>query len=62
MKKGYCIAYPVSREVVVLVRIKEMCVRVPENWLSLTVIESISVDRISILPVVIVPERMIIES
>jgi hypothetical protein len=61
-KKEYRIACPAGEEVVVPVRIKEMYVGVPKNRLSLTVIESISVDGKSILPVVIVPGGMIIES
>ena len=51
-----------SKEVVVLTRIKEIYIGVPENQLSLTVVESIPVDRKSILPLVIVPRGIIIES
>jgi hypothetical protein len=61
-KKEYRIACPAGEEVVVPVKIKEMYVGVPKNRLSLTVIESISVDGKSILPIVIVPRGMIIES
>ena len=43
-EKGYRITYPTGEEVVVLARIKEMYIGVPENQLSLTVIESISAD------------------
>ena len=39
-----------------------MYIRVPENQLSLTIIKPISTDRRSILPLVIVPRGMIIES
>jgi hypothetical protein len=51
-----------QEQVVVSIGIKEMYIGVPENRLSLTVIESISTDGSSIPPVVIVPERVIIES
>jgi len=40
-EKGCRIACPAGEEVVVPIGIKEMYVGVPENWLSLTVIESI---------------------
>jgi hypothetical protein len=61
-EKGARIACPAGEEVVVPVGIKEMYVGVPENRLSLTVIESISADGKSIPPVVIVPGGMIMES
>jgi hypothetical protein len=61
-EKGCRIACPVGEEVVVPVRIKEMYVGVPENRLSLTIVESISADGKSIPPLVIVPRGMIIES
>jgi len=61
-EKGARIACPAGEEVVVPVGIKEMYVGVPENWLSLTVIKSISADGKSIPPVVIVPRGMIMES
>jgi hypothetical protein len=61
-KKGYYIAYPVGEEVIVPVRIKEMYIKVPKNWLSFTIIESISADGKSILPLVIVPRGIIMES
>jgi hypothetical protein len=48
--------------VIVLIRIKEMYVRVPENRLSVTVVKSISADGKAILPLVIVPGRNIIMS
>jgi hypothetical protein len=48
--------------VIVLVRIKEMYVRVPENRLFVTVVESISADGKAIPPLVIVPGRNIIMS
>ena len=46
----------------VLIRIKEMYIRVPKNQLSLTFVKSISTDNNSILPLVIIPRRIIIES
>ena len=61
-EKGAWITCPISEEVVVPVGIKEMYIGVPENRLSLTIIESISVDGKTILPVVIVPRGMTMES
>jgi len=61
-EKGCRIACPTGEEVVVLIGINEMYVRVPKNRLSLTVVESISADGESILPLVIVPRGTIIES
>jgi hypothetical protein len=60
--KGCRVACPAGQEVVVPIGIKEMYVGVPENRLSLTVIESISVDGKAIPPVVIVPGGTIMES
>jgi hypothetical protein len=57
---GCCITCSAGKRVVVLIRIKEMYVRVPENRLFLTVIESISVNGKSILSLVIVPSKNII--
>ena len=54
-EKGCRIAVPAGEEVVVPIRIKEMYVGIPENRLSLTVVESISADGKAIPPVVIVP-------
>ena len=54
-EKGCRISCPAGEEVVVPIGIKEMYIGVPENRISLTVIESISVDGKSIPPVVIVP-------
>ena len=54
-EKGARIACPAGEEVVVPTGIKEIYVGVPENRLSLTIIESISADRKAIPPVVIVP-------
>jgi hypothetical protein len=58
-EKGCRIACPAGEEVIVLVGIKEMYVGIPENRMSLTVIESISADRKAIPPVVIVPGKNI---
>ena len=54
-EKGARIACPAGEEVVVPIGIKEIYVGVPENRLSLTIIESISADGKAIPPVVIVP-------
>ena len=54
-EKGCQISCPSGEEVVVPIRIKEMYVGVPENQMSLTIIKSISVDRKTIPPVVIIP-------
>jgi hypothetical protein len=61
-EKGCRIACPAGEDVVVPVGIKEMYVGVPENRLSLTVVESISANGKSIPPLVIVPGQMIMES
>ena len=61
-KKGYYVACPSGEEVVVPIGINEMYIGVPENRLSLTVIESIFADDKSIPPLVIVPGGTIIES
>jgi hypothetical protein len=61
-EKGARIACPAGEEVVVPVGIKEMYVGIPENRMSLTVIESISADGKAIPPVVIVPGTMIMVS
>ena len=61
-EKGARIYIPASKEVIVLIRIKEMYTRIPENRISLTIIESISADGKAIPPVVIVPGVMIMVS
>jgi hypothetical protein len=61
-EKGARIACPAGAEVVVSISIKEMYIRVPENRLSLTVIESISADGKAIPPLIIVPSILIMES
>jgi hypothetical protein len=48
--------------VVVLIRIKEIYVKVPENRLFVTVVKSIFADGKAILSLVIVPGRNIIVS
>jgi hypothetical protein len=59
-EKGCRIACLANKEIIVLVRIKEMYVGIPENRMSLTVIKSISADRKAIPFVVIVPRKNII--
>jgi hypothetical protein len=54
-EKGARLAVPVGEEVIVPIGILEMYVRVPENRLSLTGIESISADGKAIPLVVILP-------
>jgi len=61
-EKGARIACPSGEEVVVPIGIKEMYVGVPENRLSLTVVESISADGKAIPPLIIVPGILIMES
>jgi hypothetical protein len=53
---------PTSEEVIVLIGIKEIYMGIPENRISLTIIESISIDSKAIPPVVIVPRVIIIVS
>jgi hypothetical protein len=53
---------PARKEVIVLIRIKEIYTRIPENRISLIIIESISADSKAIPPVVIVPKVIIIVS
>jgi hypothetical protein len=59
-KKGCWIACLANKEVIVLVKIKKMYIRIPENRMFLTIIKSISVDRKAIFPVVIVLKKNII--
>jgi hypothetical protein len=61
-EKGARVAVPAREEVVVLISIKEMYIRVPENRLSLTIVKSISADGKAIPPLIIVPSILIIES
>ena len=61
-EKGARICMPTREEVIVPIRIKEIYTRIPENCISLTIIESISIDSNAIPPVVIVPGVIIIVS
>jgi hypothetical protein len=61
-KKGCRLACPAGEDVIVPVRIKEIYVKVPENRLFVTVVESISADGKAISPLVIVPSKNIIMS
>jgi hypothetical protein len=58
-EKGCRIACPAGEEIIVPAGIKEMYVGIPENRMFLIVIESISVDRKAIPPIVIVPRKKI---
>jgi hypothetical protein len=60
-EKGARIACPAGEEVVVPVGIKEMYIGVPQNRLSVTIVECISADGKAIPPLVIVPSVMIME-
>lgn len=61
-EKGARICMPSGEEVVVPIGIKEMYIGMPENRISLTVIECISADGKAIPPVVIVPGVMVMAS
>jgi hypothetical protein len=61
-EKGCRIACTAGEEVVIPIGRGEMYVRVPENRLSVTVVESISADGKAIAPLVIVPGRNIMVS
>jgi hypothetical protein len=61
-EKGARIYMPASEEVIVPIRIKEIYTGIPENRISLTIIESISIDGKAIPPVVIVPGVIIMVS
>jgi hypothetical protein len=61
-EKGARVYMPAGEEIVVLIRIKEMYTGIPENRMSLTIIESISIDSKAIPPVVIVPGVIIMVS
>src|SRR5271163_2108139 len=61
-EKGARICVPAGEEVVVPIGIKEMYTGIPENRMSLTIIECISADGKAIPPVVIVPGVMIMVS
>jgi len=53
---------PTREEIIVLIRIKEIYTRIPENYISLIIIESISINSKAILLVVIVPGVIIMVS
>jgi hypothetical protein len=53
---------PTREEVIILIRIKEIYTGIPKNRISLTIIESISIDSKAIPLVVIVPGVMIMVS
>jgi hypothetical protein len=59
-KKGCQIACLVSKKVIVLIRIKKMYIRIPENRMFLTVIKNISANRKAILFIIIVLKKNII--
>jgi len=61
-EKGARVCIPAREEIVVPIGIKEMYTGIPENRISLTIIESISADSKAIPPVVIVPRVMIMVS
>ena len=61
-EKGARIACPAREEVVVLIAIKEIYIGVPQNRLSITVVKCISADGKAILPLVIIPGILIMES
>ena len=61
-EKGARIYISASEEVIVLIGIKEIYTGIPENRISLMIIESISTDSKAILLVVIVPRVMIMVS
>jgi hypothetical protein len=61
-EKGVRIYIPAGEEVVVPIGIKEIYTGIPENRISLTIIEYISVDGKAIPPVVIVPGIIIMVS
>jgi hypothetical protein len=52
----------IGEEVVVLIRIKEIYIEIPENYMSLIIIKYISIDSKAISPVVIIPGIIIIVS
>ena len=61
-EKGARIYMPTGEEVVAPIGIKEMYTGIPENRMSLTIIECISIDSKAIPPVVIIPGIMIMVS
>ena len=61
-EKGARICMPLGKEVVVLIRIKEIYIGIPENRISLIIIKYISADSKAIPPVVIIPGIIIMVS
>ena len=61
-EKGARICMPAGEEVIVPIGIKEIYTGIPENRISLIIIESISIDSKAILLVVIVPRVIIMVS
>ena len=61
-EKGIRIYMPSGKEVVVLIRIKEIYTGIPENHISLIIIKYISADSKVIPPVVIIPRIIIMVS
>jgi hypothetical protein len=61
-KKRTRVCMLVGEEVVVLIRIKEIYTGIPENRLSVIIIEYISINRNTIPPVIIIPSVRIIIS
>jgi hypothetical protein len=61
-EKGARVYIPIREEVVVPIRIKEIYIGIPENRISLIIIESISIDSKAIPLVVIVPRVIIMVS
>jgi hypothetical protein len=61
-KKGCRLACLAKKDIIILVKIKEIYVKVLENRLFVTVIKSISIDGKAIPSLVIVPGRNIIMS
>jgi hypothetical protein len=61
-KKGARVCIPAGEEVIVLIGIKEIYTGIPENCLSVTIIEYISADRNTIPLIIIIPSVRIIVS
>jgi hypothetical protein len=59
-EKGAQVIYPLGQEIIVPIGIKNIYIKIPENYISLIIIESISADRKSILLVVIILGVLII--
>jgi hypothetical protein len=59
-KKGTRLVCPARQKIVVLVGITEIYIGIPENYISIIVIEYIYTNRTTIPPVIIAPGTMII--